>query len=97
VARTHYHVGSNMTTYSPEPDNVYTVTSKRDAQRALAEEARRYRESEYDLPRSERRTGHGSARDGYVHFIRPGDAYDLGLSFWWTACIETECESDGEG
>ena len=92
---THYHVGSNVPGYLPEGDT-YTVSSKKAAAAAVADEVRRYRESEWDLPRNERRTGHGNSNDGYVHFKRPGDVYDLGISFWWQQCQETDCESDDD-
>lgn len=89
----HYHVGSNTPGYSPECD-VMTATTKREATSLLADEIARYRDSEADLPRADRRTGHGSAKSGYVHFSRPGDPYDLGLSFWWSACDQSDCETD---
>lgn len=91
--KTHYHVGSNTPGYLPEGD-VYTVTSKREAISAVAEEARRYRDEEYDLPRSQRRVGRGSARDGGVYFERPGDPYDLGIHFWWAVCDVPDCPED---
>lgn len=95
MGKLHYHVGSNTPGYLPEGD-VYTVSTKRDAISALADHVKRYRESEYDLPRSQRRTGKGSAASGDVYFDRPGDAYDLGLHFWWTACTEDDCESSDD-
>ena len=88
---THYHVGSNTPGYLPEAD-VYTVSTKRDAMNALAYDVKRYIESEWDLPRGQRRTGKGSVKSGDVYFDRPGDAHDLGLHFWWTQCAETDCE-----
>jgi hypothetical protein len=91
----HYHVGSNTPGYSPEGD-VTTYSSKRYAALALAAEVRRYREDEWELPRSLRRTGHGSAADGYVKFERPNDSYDLGLVFWWSRCDASDCADDGE-
>jgi hypothetical protein len=96
MARQHYHVGLDTPGYSPDLDNVYMASSKRTAIAMLAAEVRRYREDEWELPRNERRTGHGSARDGYVHFSRPGDAYDLGLSFWWQPCTDTDCEDESK-
>ncbi len=90
----HYHVGSNVPGYLPEGD-VYMVASKREARAAVASDVRRYRDEEADLPRAQRRTGHGSARDGYVKFERPGDAYDLGLIFWWQRC-QDDCSEDSE-
>jgi hypothetical protein len=95
---THYHVGHNMPGYSS--DDVYTVATKRDAQRAVADDVKRYRESEWDLPRRERRTASGSARDGYVKFERNGDPYDLGYIYWWSKCQcdegehEKDCDRD---
>ncbi len=91
---THYHIGSNIPGYLPDSD-VYAVNTKRDATAAVADEVRRYRESEWDLPRSQRRTGHGSARNGYVKFKRTGDPYDLGIVFWWSAC-QDDCDLDQE-
>jgi hypothetical protein len=95
MPRKHYHVGHNVPGYSP--DDVYTVETKADAQRAVAEDVRRYRESEWDLPRSQRRTTHGSARQGYVKFERPGDAYDLGYAYWWSGpCFDDDCADPDE-
>lgn len=91
----HYHVGANTPGYLSD-NETYTISTKRDAIAALADDVRRYRDQEYDLPRRNRRTGHGSAKSGYVHFERPGDVYDLGLSFWWARCSEPDCNPDGE-
>jgi hypothetical protein len=91
----HYHIGSNTPGYLPEGD-VYIVSTKRDAIAAVADEARQYRAQEWDLPRDERRTASGSAKEGYIHFSRPNDAYDLGLSFWWNACQDDDCQEDTE-
>lgn len=91
---THYHVGSNVPGYLPEGD-IYTVSSKKEAAAAVAIDVREYRDSQWDLPRQDRRVGHGSARDGYVHFERPGDSYDLGISFWWKAC-QDDCSEESD-
>jgi hypothetical protein len=92
VGTRHYHVGSNTPGYLPEGD-VYQVSTKREAMAALADEARSYRAEQWDLPRYDRRTASGSAKDGYIHFSRPGDAYDLGLSFWWNEC-QDDCTEE---
>ena len=84
----HYHYGSNTPGYLSEGD-IGTAFSKSAAILATTIEVRRYRESQYeDFDRRDRRTGHGSAKDGYVIFTRPGDPYDLGLVFWWERCAE---------
>jgi hypothetical protein len=88
----HFHVSSSVPGYLAECDDE-TVSSKREASRLVAERARQYREQEYDLPRSQRRTGSGSGKDGYILFGRPNDVYDLGLAFWWSRCEDDEgCE-----
>jgi hypothetical protein len=91
--KAHYHVTINTPGYVAE-DDPYIVTSKRAAAAAVADEARRYRESEWDLPRAERRTGRGSGKAGYIYFDRPGDPYDLGLAMSWTRCEDPGCEQD---
>lgn len=91
----HYHVNSGMG--GGYILDSYAVETKRDAIRAVAEEARRYRESEWDLPRKDRRVGHGSGVEGRFVFVRPGDVYDLGYYFEWTGpCSETDCQQPGE-
>lgn len=93
MANVHYHVGHNIPGYSS--DDTYRVETKADARKAVAEEVRRYRESEWDLPRSQRRTASGTARDGYVKFDRANDPYDQGYAYWWNACQE-DCEEEND-
>jgi hypothetical protein len=95
MAQKHYHVGHNMPGYSA--DEVYAVTTKKEAISAVADEARRYRESELDIPRRDRRTGSGSAASGRIYFSRPGDSFDLGYIYWWSGpCWDTDCVQPGE-
>lgn len=89
----HYHIAINVPGYLPEGEP-YTVSSLRAARAPPADEARRYREGEWDLPRKDRRTASGSARDGYIHFERPNDSYDLGVAISWTKCWADSCRDE---
>lgn len=89
----HYHVGANTPGYLPEGD-VYTVSTKKEAQKALAQSVREYREQQYDLPLRQRRTARGQALEGYVHMQNANDPFDLGIAFWWNECTD-DCEQDG--
>ena len=93
TTRPHYHVQVNTPGYTPLGEG-YVTTSKKWASAVLAAEARRYRDDERDLPRSQRRTGSGSAKDGYIYFSRPNDSYDLGVAMSWNACYEQDCKID---
>lgn len=93
--RKHFHASANVPGYLPEGD-VETFTSKRAAMQYVAGEARYYREHELDLPRSERRVGSGSAASGAIHLERPNDSYDLGVTIWWVACVEADCDGQEE-
>lgn len=90
----HYHVGQNIPGYMA--DDVYVVRTKKDAIQAVRETAKRYRESEWDLPRSERRASSGNAEHGAIYFWRIGDTYDLGWRIWWDACPLPDCNTEEE-
>ena len=95
MAKTHYHVGSNTPGYLPEGD-VYTIETEAGAIAALTDDVKRFRDDQYDMPRSQRRTSRDKPKDGRVYFTRPGDSYDLGLVFWWAQCTEDDCEQSDD-
>ena len=89
----HYHVGNNIPGYLP--DNTYRVETKRDAQKALAEEVRRYRDEQWQQPSIYRRTGEGSAYRGDVFFKNRHAWHDLGIHFWWSVC-QDDCPEEND-
>jgi hypothetical protein len=78
------------------PNDVYTVPTKDEAIRAVAEDARRFEDDEFDTPANARRTKRGSAREGLIVFQRQGrGVMDLGYYFEWDGpCSELECVDD---
>lgn len=94
----HYHVGSNMVGYMPESD-VYTVTSKAAAARAVAEDARQslyaYQDNlGPDSGPEDRPYKAGNARDGDVYVCRDRQPTTLEIHFWWTPCREPDCRDE---
>jgi hypothetical protein len=88
---THYHVGNNMVGYMSESD-IYLVKTRRDAERALADESRRWR-SDGDADSYYVRTS-GSASEGDIYLDRRGkyaSEHSLEQHLWWMRCDDLNC------
>lgn len=86
---THYHVGRNMPGYLPESD-VYTTTSKCDAARMVAADARETWEQ--IASSSDRPYRQGRASEGYVIVGNRDSISGREIAHWYESCRELDCE-----
>ena len=92
----HYHVGYNMPGYMPEMD-VYTVSSKRAAISAVADEARLLNSDPCDVEAHNGRHGRYVKRGGNGDIWltrREPCGYGADLHVWYQECQDVTCSTD---